>query len=544
MGRAPRVLYAAQVLIVARAGARSVVDALKLLRGVLEAERITAAGVGMMADTTKHGHAGDGSGRGRVPLVADVPLRDPELDGFGFVVFANALALVVDHERTATPLTIAVSAPWGGGKSSVGGMTQTLLERRVARRRGDEPRLVVWFNAWDHEDASHLGGALAGAVAREASRHRSWWRRALFPLPSAMRDAREGLRATLVLGALSLALAGLLMALPPTRDLTVGLLGEEALAGGVGTVGVLFVATLLFQRVFATARSAAQFIDDPRSAAARGSMADVKHQFGTLIRHATRDGRLVILVDDLDRCESARALEVCRVASQLLAHEGVVTILLADMTSISASASIRFAADNGADSAEAAEVADDVGRRYLEKIVQIELAVPPPDPVDMRAASSGYSDFLRASPSSADADDRNPQQAGLTALMRATGAVGRRGLVPWQTVIRWVEQAKWWPALVGISAAFGLVAALSPAEGDEYAPDWSIDVLMVTTLVTLAVGVWSSTLRRRHRRRGESYKLARVASIVSRPRADLTARPEVSLATDGRYSTRRLKTIT
>ncbi len=74
------------------------------------------------------------------------------------------------------------------------------------------------------------------------------------------------------------------------------------------------------------------------------------------------------------------------------------------MTSISASASIRFAADNGADSAEAAEVADDVGRRYLEKIVQIELAVPPPDPVDMRAASSGYSDFLRASPSSADAE--------------------------------------------------------------------------------------------------------------------------------------------
>lgn len=272
------------------------------------------------------------------------------------------------------------------------------------------------------------------------------------------------------------------------------------------TVGVLFVATLVFQRVFATARSAAQFIDDPRSAAARGSMAEVKHQFGTLIRHATRDGRLVILVDDLDRCESARALEVCRVASQLLAHEGVVTILLADMTSISASASIRFAADNGSDSAEAIEVADDVGRRYLEKIVQIELALPPPDPVDMRAASSGYSDLLRASPSSADADDRSPKKAGLKALTRVASATGSRGFVAWQTVIRWVEQAKWWPALVGISAAFALVAALTPAEGDEYGPDWPVDVLVVTTLVTLAIGVWSSTLRRRHRRRRETYK--------------------------------------
>jgi hypothetical protein len=65
-------------------------------------------------------------------------------------------------------------------------MLQTLLERRVARRGGDHPRLVCWFNAWEHEDADHLGAALAAAVAREASRHRPLWRRALFPLPSAM----------------------------------------------------------------------------------------------------------------------------------------------------------------------------------------------------------------------------------------------------------------------------------------------------------------------------------------------------------------------
>jgi hypothetical protein len=90
----------------------------------------------------------DASSGRRVPLLADAPLHDPALDRFGFAEFAHALTLIVDHEGTATPLMIAVSAPWGGGKSSLGCMVQTMLEERVRNRNGDDPRLVVWFNAW------------------------------------------------------------------------------------------------------------------------------------------------------------------------------------------------------------------------------------------------------------------------------------------------------------------------------------------------------------------------------------------------------------
>jgi hypothetical protein len=60
----------------------------------------------------------------------------------------------------------------------------------------------------------HLGVALAGVVAREASRHRSWWRRVLLPLPNAMLDASERMRTAMSIAAFSLVGAGLLLAYP------------------------------------------------------------------------------------------------------------------------------------------------------------------------------------------------------------------------------------------------------------------------------------------------------------------------------------------
>jgi len=328
----------------------------------------------------------------RIPLVADAPLVDPADDRFGFGEFAHALCLLVDDDDTTTPLTIAVSAPWGGGKSSLGQMLETLLERRVRNRGNDDPRLVCWFNAWEHDDAPHLGAALAASVARAADRNRHWWRRAIAPLPTAMRTPGERSRQAVLIALLSAAVGVLVALAVPSSWLADTALGDSRPAAGAGVLGVLFFALFVARRMFTTAREAAHFLDDPRSAAARGTMSEVKGQFGRLIRHATHKGRLVIVVDDLERCSSDRALEVCQVASQLLAQPGVVTILLADMEPIARSAGARYAASMPG---TAAVDPEEIGRRYLAKIVQLEIALPPPDPQDMRRVIREYGPSLR-----------------------------------------------------------------------------------------------------------------------------------------------------
>lgn len=428
----------------------------------------------------------------RVPLVADTPLDDPTLDRFGFAEFAHALCLIVDDADTATPLTIAVSAPWGGGKSSLGCMVQTMLAERVRNRAGDEPRLVVWFNAWEHDDAPHLGAALAASVARAADRNRHWWRRALAPLPSSMLRPGERSRQAVLLALLSAVVAVVLALIGPARDLAAQVLGQRDFeTTGAGILGVVFFALFASRRLFTVAREAARFVDDPRSAAANGSMTEVKAQFGRLIRHATHEGRLIIIVDDLERCGADRALEVCQVASQLLAHPGVVTVVLADMEPIARSAGERYAASMSADGDAGAE---EIGRRYLAKIVQLEIALPPPVPDDMRRVIREYGPSLRQPRRAAEQQKDLRDRLRELARRPVRRSQARR---PSRLIERIVLRVRWWPLPVWL-IGLGLFYPEAAAESDEWV---TADTLAFLTFCSaVALGIWSRRVRKRQRK--------------------------------------------
>jgi KAP family P-loop domain len=312
-------------------------------------------------------------------MLADRPLDTEVEDRLDFTVYAQALAELIDHPGTHTPLTIAVSAPWGAGKTSLA----RLVARRLASWReewGQPPHIECWFNAWAHDDAAHLGAAFAADVARTVDRERSWWRRLRSPLPAAMLSPRDRWRRRVLIGLATLALAVGLAFVPQVRKLFEDSPGADldaAFGARVGTIA-FFLAVILavWKYVLAAAERAARFIDDPRSEAARGSMKEVSDELGRLIRDATRGRRrLVVFVDDLERCRPPRALEVCEAAGNLLAHPDVVTVLIADMRVVASSAELKYRQLESAD--EQGRTNGDYGRRYLQKIVQIQFDLPP-----------------------------------------------------------------------------------------------------------------------------------------------------------------------
>jgi hypothetical protein len=371
-------------------------------------------------------------GRPSLNMLADVPLADDDRDRLGFPAYADALAGLLDHPDTDTPLTIAISAPWGAGKTSLANMvTRRLVDRPV--QRGDRPHIICLFNAWLHDDAPHLGAAFAAEVAKTANQYRAWPRRLLSPLPSALLSPEERWRRRIFLGLGSVSVALLLALMPSIREVvrpeatTIEALRAVAGQRWTSLIVIALVALAVWRKLFAAAQAAARFVDDPKSEAATGSMWQVRNQLGRLIREATRNPgrfgtwlkntfplvarfvpryrterrRLVLVVDDLERCRPPRAVEVCEVASQLLAHPDVATILVADMSTVATSAEIKYAAlegvsgkDGGADSGASALPKGNYGRLYLQKMVQIQFNLPPPSHESLRGMLTKMPDAL------------------------------------------------------------------------------------------------------------------------------------------------------
>lgn len=77
-------------------------------------------------------------------LSSDLPISDPTEDRFGLEPFARALAASVENASAPAGMVLAVTGPWGSGKSSAINLTRHYL--RDAEERGDVA--VVPFNPW------------------------------------------------------------------------------------------------------------------------------------------------------------------------------------------------------------------------------------------------------------------------------------------------------------------------------------------------------------------------------------------------------------
>jgi predicted KAP-like P-loop ATPase len=320
---------------------------------------------------------------------ADRPVTDPQEDRFGFLPYADAFSLLINDAGTSTPLTVAISGPWGSGKTSLAGLLEKRLKvEQYWRLWWKRPPVICWFNAWMHSDAQYLGAALAASVARDVGGQRPWWWRLLSPLPSATLspEARAWRRVWVGVVAASLVLVavmGFLWLFPELRPAS-GKLGQLPGHWQVLTLYAAAPAAIaLFRQTFKVSNSVGTFIDTPRSAAAQGTLAEVRDQLDRIMQQAQqrRRGqskrRVVIFVDDLERCPADKALDMCEVVSQLLGHQDVVTVIVADLELLESAAEARYR-QNDSESGSSDNYSE-VGQEYLYKLVQLRFNLPPLD---------------------------------------------------------------------------------------------------------------------------------------------------------------------
>ena len=118
-----------------------------------------------------------------------------------------------------------------------------------------------------------------------------------------------------------------------------------------------------------------------RSKSASPALDDFRRTFEQINReHVEKRGRLVVFVDDLDRCLPERAVEALEAIKLFLDVPGCIFVLGVDRQVIERGIQVRY---KDFDAGSIGPILLD-GARYLEKIIQIPFSLPPAKAEAMR----------------------------------------------------------------------------------------------------------------------------------------------------------------
>jgi hypothetical protein len=306
-------------------------------------------------------------------------------DHLGFSDYATALADLIEDARTKKPLTIGIDAPWGMGKTTL----MRMIESRLKEDRPSAPPLpTVWFNAWTYDKDEALWAALALEILRQVREEVGPPKRLALWL--ALNTERVNWKLlflrflrSLLLVLLLLLVAGALIA--GLRATNVEITPTEAwryvgVIGGLGVAATLYntIGKDLYRRLTSPFRlKIADYVEEPKYEEKIGYLPQFQKDFKRVIRAVTDDGAkpLVIFIDDLDRAAPPKPVEIFEAINMLLDSEHCVFVLGMDSRAVAKSIEAKYK-DLVGDSADAGGSEPSLGRRFLEKIVQIPLRRP------------------------------------------------------------------------------------------------------------------------------------------------------------------------
>ena len=318
-----------------------------------------------------------------------------KVDLLGFSDYADAIVDFIRSEQTEKPLTIAIDASWGMGKTTLMGFIQSRLKRPVSSGDGkgtpgrDGSYLTVWFNAWQYDSEESLWAAFVLDILGQMRRrskfrqrvrlwcmlnwHRMDWKRV---------EERILTTAAIALGIALLGGAVFVLALLLFRQPLV-LFGQYLrVAGWAGGAAAAYsVGKEVLGRVAAPFNlSVGDVVREPNYTERIGFFGQFQRDYKRVIDVITRKGRrpLVVFIDDLDRCSPPKPVEIVESINVLLDAEHCVFVIGMDAKSVIRSIGCKYKdlndSENGSDGAVLS-----VGRCFLEKIVQIHFRIPRAD---------------------------------------------------------------------------------------------------------------------------------------------------------------------
>ncbi len=340
-------------------------------------------------------------------FASDKPINSAHQDRLGFSELAQSISKFLRHAFTTAPLTLSVNGPWGKGKSSLMKMVFADLQKVGAR--------PVWLNAWHHQNEEQFlygvmsvmrGSVIPDTLTVQGIFFRlklmqirfgrlSYWNRffiaflffSSFPVTYKLWPFGEEGIDKIINGDFNfdtVSFALLLQAISPFVS---------------AAIPVLSVYGLSKQKL-------SRFLKQAQGNLIALAKLDLNLDSNTGIRHkfasefndiccALGENKLILFIDDLDRCSEDRIMEVLETVN-FLASSGdcYVIIGMAEEPVVRAIGNHfhkRFADDVFANVEEFRDNLVGFSKDYLEKIINISIEVPSSTPDEIAELAGSQS---------------------------------------------------------------------------------------------------------------------------------------------------------
>lgn len=248
----------------------------------------------------------------------DKPVNTLEDDVFGVTQYISGLnAFIMECD---TPMTIAIQGDWGSGKTSMMNMIREQLDDLV---------VTSWFNTWQYSQFN-MGDSLAV----------SFLSRLISDLDTAQGQRNERMKKVL-----------------------------KTLSGFVKNTGIIMIDTLVGGKAAETVENGLQAAAEQNELDMPQAINELKTQFQAVVNakiaQSGRD-RLVIFIDDLDRLQPGKAVELLEVLKLFLDCDGCVFVLAIDYAVVSQGVKQKYGELLG----------EEKGRSFFDKIIQVPFKMP------------------------------------------------------------------------------------------------------------------------------------------------------------------------
>jgi predicted KAP-like P-loop ATPase len=269
---------------------------------------------------------------------------ETDIDLLDFDYLINMVKDIVENDEL-TPSSIGVYGNWGSGKSS-------LAEMALKELSSDDDYLCLKFNGWLFEGYEDAKTALIGSILDKIAEKRQ-------PKDKAL-DALNRLYKSVDF--LKIASKGVKYG------------ADFLLTGGIGTMADLTIQSAVAQVQKSSLKKVLTDEQLQKSMEAvfnnseiRENLKSFQHDFQDLLEK-TKIKKLVVFIDELDRCDHGTILETLEAIRLFLFAPGTSFILGADERQVMYAVRTKFPEIEGNHI--------DIGKEYLEKMIQYPIKIP------------------------------------------------------------------------------------------------------------------------------------------------------------------------